>query len=179
MSELFNECIPIVLKSEGGYANDPDDSGGETYQGISRRNWPKWEGWNIIDEYKKTNVLRNNDYINDPLLDKMVIDFYYAEFWKPLNLEGIENKNSALQIFDFAINAGQSRAIKTAQRLSGSYVDGKIGPDTIAKINNMGVCFYSRYMYARKEYYQYLVKLKPRNAKFLNSWINRVEHSKI
>mgnify|MGYP002957326922 CR=1 FL=1 len=33
----FNEEFKKVILVEGGYVNDPDDAGGETYLGISRR----------------------------------------------------------------------------------------------------------------------------------------------
>ncbi len=33
----FNNAFNLVLKNEGSYSNDPDDPGGETYKGISRK----------------------------------------------------------------------------------------------------------------------------------------------
>ena len=36
----FAQIIPEVLKREGGYVNDPDDMGGETRFGISKRSYP-------------------------------------------------------------------------------------------------------------------------------------------
>ena len=38
----FSEAIEIVLKHEGGYVNDPDEPGGETKYGISKRSFPKY-----------------------------------------------------------------------------------------------------------------------------------------
>ena len=48
----FKKALTETLRHEGGYVNDPKDPGGETYKGISRKNHPDWEGWNIIDEKK-------------------------------------------------------------------------------------------------------------------------------
>ena len=45
----FNEEFKKVILVEGGYVNDPDDAGGETYLGISRRYNPNSKIWNIID----------------------------------------------------------------------------------------------------------------------------------
>ena len=45
----FNIAYAKTGHAEGGYANNPDDSGGETVQGISRNNFPKWRGWMIVD----------------------------------------------------------------------------------------------------------------------------------
>ena len=36
-SNKYNTCIEKLLKKEGGYVNDPDDKGGQTYRGISRK----------------------------------------------------------------------------------------------------------------------------------------------
>lgn len=49
----FNEEFKKVILVEGGYVNDPDDAGGETYLGISRRYNPNSKIWNIIDNVKK------------------------------------------------------------------------------------------------------------------------------
>ena len=179
MNDLFDRCISVVLRNEGGYSNDRDDKGGETYRGISRNNWPEWEGWKIIDEYKKSHILKTNDYITDPELDKMVNEFYLVKFWTPLNLEGITYENNALQIFDFGVNAGLGRAIRTAQRLSGVRVDGVIGPVTVFAINSMGEDFEHKYKHARSEYYRYLTEKNPNMIIFLNGWLNRVEKTKI
>lgn len=42
----------VVLPNEGGWVKDPADSGGETYKGISRKNFPHWSGWSEIDRVK-------------------------------------------------------------------------------------------------------------------------------
>ena len=36
----FSLAIPIVLENEGGYVDDPNDPGGETNFGISKRSYP-------------------------------------------------------------------------------------------------------------------------------------------
>lgn len=32
----FEHALQLLLQHEGGYVNDPDDQGGETYKGIAR-----------------------------------------------------------------------------------------------------------------------------------------------
>ncbi|MBW1801582.1 MAG: hypothetical protein JRJ85_12745, partial [Deltaproteobacteria bacterium] len=41
----FDEAFEKTTAIEGGYVFDPDDAGGETYKGISRRFNPSWGGW--------------------------------------------------------------------------------------------------------------------------------------
>jgi lysozyme family protein len=38
-----------TMKAEGGYVNNPQDPGGETYKGIARKFNSKWDGWIAID----------------------------------------------------------------------------------------------------------------------------------
>ena len=50
---IFKYAYDLTNKAEGSYANDPDDKGGETYGGISRKNHPIWRGWFRVDEVKR------------------------------------------------------------------------------------------------------------------------------
>ncbi len=54
----FKTAIEATLKAEGGYVNDPDDPGGETYKGIARNRNSKWSGWTHIDLLKNKCVFR-------------------------------------------------------------------------------------------------------------------------
>jgi hypothetical protein len=56
MSE-FQPALQKVLAHEGGYVNDPDDPGGETYKGIARNMHSKWGGWVYIDLCKHASNL--------------------------------------------------------------------------------------------------------------------------
>ena len=49
----FNQAFQLVIAHEGGYVNDPDDPGGETYKGVARKIHSKWEGWQNIDILKR------------------------------------------------------------------------------------------------------------------------------
>jgi lysozyme family protein len=40
MKDNFDKALSFVLSWEGGYSNDPDDPGGETNFGISKRSYP-------------------------------------------------------------------------------------------------------------------------------------------
>ena len=40
MLKTFDEIIEQVLEHEGGYVDDPTDSGGETKYGISKKAYP-------------------------------------------------------------------------------------------------------------------------------------------
>jgi lysozyme family protein len=103
----FAEAYKKLIAHEGGYVNDKDDKGGETYKGIARRFNPNWEGWTIIDLYKSRNDLKSLD--KDTRLDKYVQDFYKKEYWDYFRLDTIPDP-VAYEIFECAVNTGKSRA---------------------------------------------------------------------
>jgi lysozyme family protein len=129
----FSESILKVLRSEGGYSNDPDDSGGETYRGISRKNWPKWLGWLLIDEFKK-----GNDFLHriktDAFLYNSVVDFYKVNFWDMIGGDKLTNQDIADLLVDSAVNEGVKPAVKRAQSIVGLPETGKINEELIEKL---------------------------------------------
>src|SRR5579864_6388857 len=96
-----------VLKSwEGGYAKVKRDPGGETYCGISRKNFPQWDGWLIIDSYKATNSIKWNQFLPIQALDDKVQDFYKDSFWDIESYQLLVNQDVADKIFQHHVNMG-------------------------------------------------------------------------
>lgn len=134
-SDAFYKALETTLAKEGYYSNDIVDKGGETYRGISRNNFPAWEGWEVIDEIKDKNTINHSELL--PAVTK----FYYNEFWKYLKADNFDTR-IALELFDTAVNQGRVMAasffqdslnlLNNAQLL----VDGKIGKYTIDAYNN-------------------------------------------
>jgi lysozyme family protein len=180
MNELFNKCYDHLLKNEGGYANHPNDKGGETYKGIARKYHSDWEGWELIDQYKKNkNGFPENAY-QDSELDKMVREFYKEKFWDKMDLDLIVNENTVLQLFDMGVNAGIKTAVKLAQKAcdAGLIVDGIIGVKTAFEINHWGHLFADRYIEQRIIYYNEIVRRNPSQSVFLNGWCKRAKNTK-
>ena len=48
------------------------------YIGINRKEFPKWEGWKIINKYKEDGI--DIKAIQDDRLDVLVRNFYYLKF---------------------------------------------------------------------------------------------------
>lgn len=108
----FDEAIIKILDHEGGYVNNPNDRGGETYMGISRKAHPKSKIWQIVDKitakYKTTKTI--NKYLKqDETLTKLVKDIYKKDYWNPFNLDKENNQKLANHIFDNAVNMGVSK----------------------------------------------------------------------
>src|SRR5665647_3694142 len=131
----FTAAFPLVIANEGGYVNDPDDPGGETYKGIARKKQPEWIGWTIVDLMKKqAHFPASLDSIMD--LQAEIVRFYKVIFWNKVGGDQINDQDIANSIFDFAINTGVSTSVGLAQTVVGSKCDGVIGPQTIQAINS-------------------------------------------
>lgn len=133
-SARFMACIGLIIaRIEGGYSNDPQDPGGETNFGISKRSYP------------------NLDIAG--LTEGQAIDLYYSDFWVPSGCAALNN-GLDLWVFDGEINHGPLEAVKLLQGVCGVAQDGKIGPQTIAAANSMPEP--EKYLQARLAHYQSL-----------------------
>ena len=126
MANFDIEFEKLIL-AEGGYVNDSDDAGGETYLGISRKNNPKWIGWKTIDSIKKiygtkniTARLKENESLTNSA--KLL---YKINYWDVLELDDIPNQDIAHQLFDTCVNCVKSIAIRIAQQALLMTVTGK------------------------------------------------------
>ncbi len=178
----FSKALKQIKRSEGGYVFDPDDVGGETYVGISRKFFPKWKGWKILDHYKKhspRNIKTNTIYLNSDL-DRFIEEFYLKYFWKPLKCDKIKNPIIAEHLFDCGINLGKKSAVKffqeTMNHLPGGsalVIDGLIGPKTIGAINEEPKIFANYLVHYRIGLYFSKCYKKQVKFKYLKGWCLR------
>ncbi len=171
----FEKALPRVKEFEGLYSNDEADSGGETVLGCSRNNFPNLALWAIVDGFKSQPNFPHN-MKNDESILEAVGKWYKSDFWDKVHGDEIINQDVAYNIFDFAVNAGVSRGVKTAQRIVGVDADGIIGAKSITAINAFDPAeFIRQYKETRASFYHLLVQNKPNQAVFLKGWLNRVE----
>lgn len=187
----FEAALAHTLKFEGGYAHDPKDSGGETFRGISRKNWPRWEGWPLIDAAKmnglKTAKALDGHFQNDGSMAHLVAHFYLINFWNPWLWLGRENSSSKLwaKMFDASVNLGPGGAAKVLQRALNSLGaklkdDGVVGPKTraalaLALAEGGEEALVERVARKQGDYYRAIVARKPSQARFLTGWLRRAE----
>jgi lysozyme family protein len=100
----FYTSVERALGHEGQYSNDPDDPGGETNWGISKRSYPSLDIRNLTRE------------------DAIAI--YKRDYWE--TVEGVPD-SVKFQLFDFAINSGIGNTIRALQRACDVVPDGKWG----------------------------------------------------
>lgn len=131
----FKSAYKKIEAVEGGYVNDPDDAGGETYKGISRKANPNWDGWISIDAIKKAHPTTFKGILKKtPELEKKVQDLYKDKYWDCFELDDVPSQLVAEQMFDTAVNQGQTAAIKFAQRVLELRETGKWSLDLLNKL---------------------------------------------
>jgi lysozyme family protein len=171
----FQQSLPFILAREGGYVNDPDDAGGETYKGISRVSNPNWIGWKRIDFFKTSQnfpaVLDTDDE-----LSTAISDLYFSNYWLKIKADTINNGLLQLHMFDVAVNSGPIASIIMLQQAIGCKDDGLFGNKTLAALNNTQnqKQFVERYVELRREKYALIVKKRPTQLKYLKGWLNRI-----
>jgi lysozyme family protein len=133
MADYLIAIKPVIL-IEGGYVNDPNDNGGETYKGISRKFWGQSKVWPIVDASK---VLQNfpGNLSSNSDLQNLIISFYKINFWNPIGGDNINNQPIANLLVDSAVNEGISPAIKRAEVIVGLPSTGHISDALINKLN--------------------------------------------
>lgn len=153
--ERYMRFFPRLMKYEGGYVNDPDDPGGETKFGISKRAYPKL---NIKE-----------------LTEAVAMDIFYIDYYTPLKCSEFTDEKTAWQVFDFGVNAGMKRSAKLIQSIVNAYPDGKIGKKTLNLINGFHEDYplHIYFMSKRLMYYLNLTERNSRMRKFLKGWIFR------
>jgi lysozyme family protein len=190
----FTQAFQKTVGHEGGYVFDRDDAGGETYRGISRRWFPDWEGWRIIDNSKKqaNNFPASLDY--DKLLQSLVATFYKEHFWNRFSGDKIKKQAIADELFDTAVNMSLRDSVMFLQTalnilnrngslFSDTVVDGLLGPTTlkclniILKIGDVSTLLKIMNVLQGNHYITYMSK-SPTQEKYCRGWFNRVEITK-
>lgn len=163
MKQNWRASFQQVIESEGGYVNDPHDHGGETNLGVTRAAWGEYMGRPIHDGEMRC------------LTVEAVEPFYKDRYWKVCRCDELPAGVDYL-VFDFAVNAGPSRAIKFLQRSVGAVEDGVIGPKTMAAVANADAAKTTAlFSQAKEAFYQGIVLREPSQRKFIKGWLSRVD----
>ena len=124
MIDNFEDCLALVLKSEGGFVQNPKDPGGATNLGVTKATYEAYVGRSVsVDEIKA-------------LTPETVGPLYKAMYW-----DKIAGDNIALgldyALFDFAVNSGPRQATKFIQNIASVPADGMMGNRTVQQLANL------------------------------------------
>ncbi len=157
---FFNEAFGKLLLDEGGYVNDPNDAGGETKYGISKRTYP-------------------NEDIKNLTIDRAKA-IYYEDFWLRARCNFFP-KELGEKLFNLSVNCGIKQASIFLQRAVRAVTgvklveDGIIGTQTITAVGNGDS---SQIVIAMRSeaagFYRILAAKDISQEKFLEGWLNRV-----
>ena len=161
MKENYQNCLEIILHHEGSYVNHPEDPGGETNLGVTKRVYEEWGGTKDMKD----------------LLVEDVAPIYEKNYWGRLKCDDIPS-GIDLCVFDFGVNAGTGRSAKYLQRMIGTVADGGIDPNTLRTlgeyIDEHGLEATIRgFQEARQSYYEKLSTFKT----FGRGWTRRVNET--
>ena len=155
MLETFDDIIEKVLEHEGGYVNDPADTGGETKYGISKKAYPD-------EDIKELTIERAKE-------------LYKRDYWNRFKIDSFPSRIRHIY-FDMCVNMGGGRATKILQEACNSKnsnkidVDGGIGKNTIKASANLEDFRLRAY---RVMFYAKLVMKKPEQVRFWVGWFRR------
>lgn len=113
----FDSAFQKLMGHEGGYSNNPADTGGETMYGVTIA------------------TARRNGYYG-PMRDLPLFkakEIAKREYWASVRADELPDA-VRFDVFDAAYHAGPERAAKLLQQavgFTGNAVDGKIGPNTL------------------------------------------------
>lgn len=166
--KAFDLGIAFALQEEGGYVDDPRDSGGATLQGVTQ---VAYDTWRDIQRLPRRDVRMMTD------AEKLAI--YHDNYWLPGQCERLPVIVSVAH-FDWTVNHGVLGAFKTLQQalgFTGTDVDGKPGPHTFMAVGGISdaLAFALAYTERRRQWYRDRVLVKPDQAAFLKSWLGRCD----
>jgi|TARA_R110001592_G_scaffold119802_2_gene323300 lysozyme family protein len=161
MKSNYDKCLETILHHEGGYVNHPKDPGGETNLGVTKR---------VYEEHGGTKDMKD-------LIVEDVAPIYKKGYWDKMKGDDLPG-GLDLCVFDFGVNAGPGRAAKFLQQMIGTTVDGGIGPNTLAKVDeyvreNGEAESINKYQSMRQKYYEQLSTF----STFGKGWTRRVEET--
>ena len=115
----FPAALNLVLAYEGLWSDHPRDPGNATMKGVTLARYRAWKRDPNVTKAQLRNI--GDDEV------KAIYKFGYWDLVRGDDLPaGLD-----LAMFDFAVNSGPARAVKTLQRILGAPADGVMGTMTL------------------------------------------------
>lgn len=159
----FRRALDWLDGHEGTFSNDPDDRGGVTKFGISKKSYPEEDIRNLTRE--------RAEYL------------YARDFWLKPGISEIPGDDLAVKVFDFAVNAGPSRAIRVLQQSLNHLgealrIDGVLGPKTLGACEDLVAAGGEQALLATFSMFQLrryleIIERDSSQRKFLLGWARR------
>ena len=160
----FDKAFKLTIGHEGGYVDDPNDRGGETKYGITKRQYPNIDIKNLT--LKEAKEIYKRDYYDEK----------YDNF----------SKDIAIELFDTGVNMGVYTAKKFLQEalnllnrngknFDDLEVDGIIGLKTLEAYKKVDPKKLLKVLNGLQlQRYMTIAINDKTQEKFINGWLNRV-----
>lgn len=159
----YRELVPIIKKWEGGFVNNPNDSGGATNKGVTLSTFRQFYGQSKTVEDLKA------------LTETQWLNIFLTGYWNKLRASEIANQSIANIIVDWGWASGPDTAARKVQKIVGAAVDGIVGPQTLQAINNYKAkSLFDKIKAERITFVENLAKQRPKDQTFLQGWKNRI-----
>jgi len=164
--KTINDYIAFTKKWEGGWVNDPQDSGGETNIGITYKVWCSVFG---NDNHARFMKMSNEDWFK----------VFKTLYWDSVKGDDYKCFSIAVIVTGMAWGSGSARAgitLQTALNKLGKHVtvDGKVGMRTIEAANSCNdLELFDEIMRLRIAFFKSIGAVGKTNNKFLKGWLNR------
>ena len=113
---VWNSAFNLLMEFEGGFVDNPNDKGGTTKYGVSKKQYPNLDVENLTIEKAK--------------------EIYHRDYWDRYKCRFLPDYLS-VALFDSVVNSNAKRMIKLLQKALGVTVDGIIGNETIGAANRL------------------------------------------
>jgi len=158
----IESALEFTLANEGGYSDHPSDNGGATKYGITIGD---------LGRYLKRTATKAEV---KALTKEKATEIYREFYWNPLNLGRCDDQNIATVVFDMGVLCGIGKAAQWVQEILGVKVDRKIGPVTMAALNDaLRSGFVPKFADKAQAYFNSIVAGNPSQKVFLKGWTNR------
>ena len=163
MKDNYQAALNHVLKSEGGWSDNPADPGGATMKGITLVVYRNW---------KRNPHLTKDDLKN--ISDQDVYDLYKQLYWDKIHGDDLP-AGIDYAVFDSAVNMGVGRASKLIQEAAGVTSDGVLGPASLSAIQKADTKeLIEKFSHLKESFYRSLATFQT----FGKGWLNRVAEVK-
>lgn len=156
------KLVPLILRWEGGFVNDPDDAGGATMKGVTLATFRKFYGADkTVEDLKQ-------------ITDAQWLHIFKTGYWDKFRGDDIDDQSVANMCVDWLYNSGIA-AIKRVQKIVGVVDDGIVGDKTVAAINaRQAEPLFEQIKAARIAFVETIARNNPSQRKFLQGWKNRI-----
>jgi lysozyme family protein len=121
MKNNFEKCFVLLLKSEGGFVNNPRDPGGMTNLGVTKVTFDRWTNGDADEQQMRA------------LTPADVEPLYREWYWDGVRGDDLPAGVDYF-VFDFAVNSGIGTAIRMLQDAADTVPDGKLGPVSMTAV---------------------------------------------